>query len=53
MFKGFRMTLTPTLRKYDAATITVGAVKGIAVPPKVKEFVSSGFCSSECSKKVS
>ena len=53
MFKGFRMTLTPTLRKYDAATISLGAVRGITVPPKTKDFVTSGLCTSECSKKVS
>ena len=49
---GFRMTLTPTLRKYDAGVLGAGAVHGIAIPPKMKDFTSSGFCTSQCSEKV-
>ncbi|XP_067933312.1 dopamine beta-hydroxylase-like [Watersipora subatra] len=49
---GFRLTFTPTLRKYDAGILTLGAVHGIAIPPKVKDFTSSGFCTNTCTQRI-
>ena len=46
------MTLTPTLRKYDAGVLVAGAVNGLAIPPKMKHFTSSSFCTSQCSRQV-
>ncbi|XP_061164656.1 uncharacterized protein LOC133173681 [Saccostrea echinata] len=50
---GFRLTLTPTLRRHDAGILTAGMkVNDMQIiPPFEKEFLSSGFCSQECLKK--
>lgn len=47
---GLRLTLTPTLRQHDAGVLTTGVVVNDLqiVPPFEKEFLSSGFCTSEC-----
>lgn len=51
---GLRLTLTPTLRQHDAGVLTTGVgVNDLQiVPPFEKEFLSSGFCTSECLNKV-
>ncbi|XP_056009441.1 uncharacterized protein LOC125680065 [Ostrea edulis] len=50
---GFRLTLTPTLRRYDAAVLTTGLAVNDRqiVPPFEKEFISSGICTQECLRK--
>ena len=52
---GMRMILTPNLRQHDAGGLTVGVNVDPEhfIPPFLKNFLSTGFCSSECTERVS
>jgi len=52
MMPGLRLTLTKTLRKYDAGIISAGGIPGIAVPPQVKSFDYTGYCAGSCTNSV-
>ncbi|XP_064596675.1 DBH-like monooxygenase protein 1 homolog [Liolophura sinensis] len=47
---GFRFTLTPDLRKYDAGLLTVGETIGTGqvIPPFADSFKTVGYCHPEC-----
>jgi len=45
---GMRFTVSKSLRKHDAQILSAGATLGIGVPPGVKDFKFSSFCTSSC-----
>ena len=51
---GLRLTLTPTLRRHDAGMLQLGV--GVSefqiIPPHIKDFRSTGFCSEDCTTKA-
>ena len=50
---GLRITYTPTLRKHDSGTLEIGAASTnyLIIPPHIKDFRSTGFCSAACMNK--
>ena len=49
---GLRMFLAKKLRKYDSGILEVGVQNSkIGIPPKEENFVLSGHCISDCTKK--
>ncbi|XP_071155696.1 DBH-like monooxygenase protein 1 homolog [Mytilus edulis] len=49
---GFRITVTPTLRQYDAGMLEIGAMVNNLqfIPPYEKGFVSKSHCHEDCIK---
>lgn len=48
---GLDLYLTPNLRELDAGVLTVGTLVGESIqiiPPKMPDYVYSGFCSADC-----
>lgn len=52
---GLRLIYTSQTRQYDAGMMMVGvAVTSYhVIPPHIDDFVSVGYCYSECTKQVS
>ena len=52
---GIRLILTPQLRQHDAGGMTVGvSVQKLQfIPPFQKAFLSTGYCTPECTETVS
>ncbi|XP_061164580.1 DBH-like monooxygenase protein 1 [Saccostrea echinata] len=47
---GVRLTVTPTLRRYDAGILEISAFvdKSQVIPPHQPKFVTTGFCPQAC-----
>ncbi|KAL4218774.1 hypothetical protein ACF0H5_021361 [Mactra antiquata] len=47
---GIRITITPTLRKYEAGVMEIGHTSNfyMIIPPGQKEFISKSYCSADC-----
>ncbi|KAK3088535.1 hypothetical protein FSP39_020262 [Pinctada imbricata] len=50
---GMRITYTPTLRPHDAGLLTAGMMVNSwqIIPPQIKDFRSSAFCTAGCLSK--
>ena len=51
-YLGLRLILTKTLRQYDAGVLGTGAVNGLTIPPKAKDYATNVFCTGACTKQV-
>lgn len=51
---GIRMFLSPDIRQYDAAGMTIGVNPNPThiIPPYQKSFVSTSYCNPQCTEKV-
>lgn len=49
---GIRFIYTPTLRTQEAATVQVGNIYGIFVPPQADDFTIVAYCHSTCTSQV-
>ncbi|KAH9491586.1 DBH-like monooxygenase protein 1 [Bulinus truncatus] len=51
---GLRLYLTPNVRKYDAASLGIGALndKYLIVPPLAQNFVYRGYCDASCTNRA-
>ncbi|KAH9503041.1 DBH-like monooxygenase protein 1 [Bulinus truncatus] len=51
---GLRLYLTPNVRKYDAASLGIGANNDeyLIVPPLAQNFVYRGHCDASCTNRV-
>ncbi|XP_044728574.1 tyramine beta-hydroxylase [Chrysoperla carnea] len=49
---GFRLTISPNLRKYDAGIMELGLeyIDKMAIPPQQEKFYLSGHCIIECTE---